>query len=282
MSADILRPLPRLLQEAIDTIKQQYGDSVSPSLEYVHKFGEHVDIDTNEEDITWNGGTEARPTTNTIDSLSSNNAGDTNKPIYLEGCSISGNVLTWVTQVVNTDAANGQTRVELPTPMARVHRMRGATTGEVYAYENTALTGGKPTDTTKIKCTCIGGDNTSLEAKLAVPSDRYFILTRYWATLGRSGGSNAADIRFKIATLGDAVLGNNFRTDEKWGISLNAPLNKPSEPYEIIKPNTDLMMTGVTTDASGIDIKAGFHGYWAKITNGRLSTLGPNGYEINK
>ena len=75
---------------------------------------------------------------------------------------------TFVTQSVTL---NGQTRVALSTPIARStlatvpNQDRAANlVGEIYVYEDTALSGGKPTDTTKIHLTVEAGKNQSEKA----------------------------------------------------------------------------------------------------------------------
>ena len=252
------------IQLAVDEIYLSYRHRVRVDRKTLRKYGRNVAVGTTEVDITTNSGTETFLTTNAIDTISSSDSADTSKSIYIEGMTISGGVLTFATQTATTDASDGQTKVTLSTPLARVTRMRGATTGNVYVYENTSLTAGKPTDTTKIHNTLVAGDNTSLKAGTSIAGNNYFILTHYWATMGRAGGNAAADIRFKISNLGDSVLGNNFFTDEVWSISLNSPLDQQVRPFEIIKPNSDLVMTATGT-TTGLTINAGFMGFFADI-----------------
>lgn len=246
-------------------IKATYNHDVTINRKTLKKYGRNAAVSTTEVDVTTNGGTEVHVFTNAIDSLSSDTIADTNIPIYIEGMTINEDDLTFISQVVNTNASNGRTRVALTTPLAQTTRVRGLTTGQVFIYENTALTNGKPTDTTKIHNTLVPGDNTSLKASTAIASTNYFILTNYWATIGRtSGGTAGVDIRLKIATFGNAALGNNFYTAEVRTISLNQSVDHDFGPYIIIPPNSLISITAIASTGTQ-DVKAGFEGFFADI-----------------
>lgn len=202
---------------------------------------------------------------NGIDSISSSNSSDTNVPIYIEGMTYNNGDFTFTSQIVNTDASDGQTRVALTTPLAECTRMRGLTQGDVYAYENTTLSGGIPTDTTKIHNILVSTDRTSLKAGTAIAKNNYFVLTKSWATMGRAAGSTAGvDIRLKVLNVGNAALGNNFYTSEIQTISLNNNLNQEFKPFEIIPPNSLVSMTAIASGGTQ-DVKAGFMEFFADI-----------------
>jgi hypothetical protein len=84
-----------------------------------------------------------------IDSISSDNAGDTHD-ITIQGLDINYNPVG--PQVVTL---NGQNRVAIPIPIFRVQWIRNLTAtqtlGALWVYENTALAAGKPIDLTKIR-----------------------------------------------------------------------------------------------------------------------------------
>ena len=241
-------------------ILAQYGHRVKVNRKTLRKYGRNKTVGTTEVDITSFNTTEVYLSTNGIDTISSSDAGDTGQ-VYIEGMTISGGILTFVSEIVTL---NGQNKVTLAAPLARCTRMRGNVAGDVYVYEDTAISGGVPTDTSKIHNAIVPEDNTSLKAGTSVSGTNYFILAHYWATLGKASASNAADIRFKIQQLDNPIFGNNFYTEEVWSISLSSPLEQPVRPFEIIPPNTDLMMTGSASSGT-LDIKAGFHGYFADI-----------------
>lgn len=255
------------IQRACAEIFATYGDIVRVNRKSLRKYGRNTSVGTGEFDITsFTVGaytTETHLLTNAIDSLSSSDSADTSKPIYLEGMTIANNRLSFVSQIVYTDPLDGQTRTPLTVPMCEGTRARGVTAGDVWIYENTALTAGKPTDVTKIHNQLVVTDRTSLKAGTAIAGNNYFILLGYWSTLGKAAGSAAADIRFKQSTINDAILGNEFFTEEVWSISLSNAI-PPSIDYEIIQPNTRVAMTGSSSSGT-LDIKAGFYGVFADI-----------------
>jgi hypothetical protein len=118
-----------------------------------------------------------------IDSISSSSAADTGT-VRIEGLDING---YWVIQ----DATlQGQTRVALTTSLWRCFRAYNtvATTtptvgsgfaGQIYIYINTAISGGVPTDKTKVKTFVNNGDNQTLQAFYTIPKGYYGIV--YWA-----------------------------------------------------------------------------------------------------
>ena len=88
-------------------------------------------------------------TTADIDSISSDNIGDTHD-ITIEGLDINYEPVP-----AQTVTLNGQNRVAIPIPLLRVQRIYNATAtptlGVIWAYVNTAIVAGKPTDLTKIR-----------------------------------------------------------------------------------------------------------------------------------
>jgi hypothetical protein len=247
--------LEDFFQLAIDEIFQTYGDRVIVNRKSLSKFGRNESVGTSEEDITTLGGTENYLSSNGIDTISSDNAGDTGT-VSLEGVTISGNILTFSTQTATLD---GQNKVTLTTPIRSCTRMRGTVTGNVYVYEDTAITSGVPDDLTKAHNVLVGGDNTSLRAATSIQSTNYFILTNVWASLGRASGSAAADIRLKRR-----VVGTAFNTEMVRSISISKDLEKPYRPFFLIPPNSDIDMTAVASSGT-LDITAGFHGFFADI-----------------
>jgi len=270
---------PYQLDTAIEMAKREifitYGHTTSVGRKTLKKYGNNTAVGTTEEDITLNGGTEVYLTTNGIDTISSSDAADAGN-IYIEGMTIVGSILTFVSQIIVVD---GQNKVLLTTPLARCTRMRGDHDGSIYAYEETAISAGVPVDTSKIHCTMSGDDNTSLKAGISVASTNYFVMTGWWSTLGKSAGSAAADMRLKFSSLEDAALPGVFYTDEIRSVSANSPLDASFHMYEIVRPNTDIIITGQASSGS-LDIHAGFYGFFADIVDG--STLTADGWVVQK
>jgi len=141
-------PDGRLVQ-AEREIEQQFGEKVSidRKAKSLIKFGKSASLPAGSLQTVWTvGGNETYVNDNLIDSISSSNAADTEE-VYLECHTVDadGN-FTFLTQTVSL---NGQNRVALPVPVARVsmaYNNNGTEIqGRVVVYENTALTNGIPT-----------------------------------------------------------------------------------------------------------------------------------------
>ena len=242
-------------QLAIDEIFQTYGHRVIINRKSLKKYGRNESVGTTEEDITTLGGTENYLTSNGIDSISSSDNSDTIEVSY-EGVTISGSVLTFASDTVTL---SGQTRVALPTPLRSCTRMRGSPAGSVYVYENSSITAGVPDNLALAHNVLVPGDNTSLRAATSIQSTNYFLMTNYWSSMGKAGGSAAADIRLKTR-----VLGQDFHTDEVRSISLSKDIRHHFRPFFIIPPNSDIDITGEASTGT-LDISAGFEGFFADI-----------------
>ena len=95
------------------------------------------------------GGLQTYSTTADIDSISSDNAGDTHD-LTVEGLDINYEPVDAFTVTLN-----GQNRVALPTSLFRISSVYNATgtatLGSIWVYVNTAITAGKPNDLTTIR-----------------------------------------------------------------------------------------------------------------------------------
>jgi len=249
---------------AVKEIKAQYGDDVVIGRKSLHKFGENDDIDTADGilDITQIAGlaksNEAYQTTNSIDTISSSNAGDTHD-LTIEGMTISGNALTFVTQTVTL---NGQNKVVLSTPLARCTRMANlsntATQGVVYVYLDDTITAGVPNDLTKVHNVLSAPDESSLRAGTSVSSNNYFLVGQIYTSLSRSA-STRADVKFIARTLGSV-----FSTRRSYGMTQDSSNTIKFDPPFIIPPNSDIMLQGTVT-ANNSTIFGGFDGIFADI-----------------
>jgi len=130
------------------------GKSALKKKKTLQKFGRNTNVGTSETTIMRfpTGSSEVHETyvsTNAIDSIASLNSGDTSLPFYYEGHTISGGAFTFISDNVTLDGSNSQTRVALPTPVARISRAyqtsnTGATknAGQVCFFQNGAVSGG--------------------------------------------------------------------------------------------------------------------------------------------
>ena len=242
-------------------IFQSYGHRTKIGRKSLHKFGRFETLGVTENDINYLGLDPVHSATNSITTVSSASASDTTQTITVEGMTISGNALTFASQTV---ALNGQAKVTLATPLSRVTRIANvlgpvATLGDVYVYEDGTITGGIPTDLDTVGNVMAATDQSTLFAGTSISSTNYFILTGYWAYLGKK--TNAfADIRFKTQAVGTGF----YRTRSMGSISNSGGLDKLMVPYLIISPNTDIDITGAGS-TTNIDVFAGFEGFFADI-----------------
>ncbi len=257
--------IENLFELAAAEIYATYGDIVKLNRKTLRKYGQNPSATNTEQDIAFLAGTETRIFTNGIDTISSDDASDTGL-FYLEGHTISGTAgsyeLTFVTQNV---MLNGQNKVTLDTPLARATRARAVTAGDVYVYEDTAITAGVPNDLTKAHMKLSAADSSSLNSNFSIAKNNYFLIIDSWATTGRTGNANCS-ITLKIANLNDEVLGTNFYTEQKWAINQNSPYGPPTLPLDIITPNSDVKLTCQTSSGT-FAVNGGVNGVFADIIN---------------
>lgn len=243
-----------------------WGDNVSvlAKAKSLFKFGRNEDVDTAARETIWaQGGDETYVATNLIDSVSSSSASDTGT-IGLEYHTVTGTgASAQFTFGVQTVALNGQTRVALPTPCARVSRGYNASAlnfvGDVYVYENTAITAGVPTDDTKIHMKLPAGDSQSFKAATTLSNSDYLFVTSVYASV-RRGTSAVADMQLEIREVGGV-----FRPRLSFSVSQSGgAFYMPIEPYIIVPKNADVRITAAT-NTNNTQIDAGLNGVLALI-----------------
>jgi len=172
----------------------------------VHKFGHAENIDTADNDvIVWDGPTVSdnykltpaqlfSSTTADIDSISSDNAGDT-VDITIQG--LDGTYAL----VTQTATLNGQTRVALDTPLMRVFRAYNdsgtALAGDVYIYVNGAVTGGIPDTDADVKAIVQAGQEQTLMAIYTVPAGYTAYMSVLYMSITSRVASNATLSQFR-------------------------------------------------------------------------------------
>jgi len=235
------------------------GDVVGHA--YIHKFGRAPDFDSGDGDVTvWDGADDSEvnemqynySTTAIIDSLSSANAGDT-QDIEVLGLD-SNYVLT-----TQTITITGQTRKALTTNLIRVKRLRnvGSTNlaGELYCYENTALTAGVPIDTTKVRAAIVVGNNQTEMAIYTVPAGKTGYLRQWFAS--SSGAKKTTNYLIKLMA---RPFGQVFQLNHSSSISDTSPyLHTYVEPVSFSE-KTDIEMRASLTDTGVTEaaVSAGF------------------------
>ena len=242
-------------------IYRNYGHKVRINRKSLHKFGRFANLGTTENEINYLGIEPVHSTTNSITHFSSSDAADM-QTLRVEGMTISNGVLTFVAQNITLD---GQTKTALTTPLARVTRIANVadtteTAGDVYIYEDGAVTGGIPNDLGTVGNVMAASDQTTLFAGTSVAGSNYFICTKLWAYLAKKTGG-AADIKFKTRQNGYV-----YRTVNVLNIGTSTPTEHEFRPFYIIPPNSDIDVSG-TGSTTGLDVCAGFDGFFADIVN---------------
>ena len=257
-------PDGRLVQ-AEREIYQTFGDMVSidAKAKSLTKFGKSASLTTGSLQTVWTvGGNETYVNANLIDSISSSSTLD-QEEIYIEGHTVTGTgfdqQFSFVSFTVNL---NGQTRVALPIPLARVSMIYNnngsALAGRVVVYENTTLTGGIPTDVTKIHIDIPLGFQESFKSATTFSNTDYYILTGgFGAVSGKQDG--AADFYLEIREPGKifrqvaAIAGSSASS---WIINL--------DPAVVVPKNCDVRVR-VDSGSNNLIVFASFQGYLAKV-----------------
>lgn len=240
-------------------IRNTYGNSVILDRKSLHKFGRNENVGTTQAPITYWGGEPIRSTTNSITHISSTDAADT-QTITIEGMTISGGDLTFVIQTV---VLNGQTKTAITTPLARCTRVANVvnateTAGDVYVYEDDTVTAGVPDTATKIANMMPAEYQSSQFGGTSIASTNYFVMTDWWVTLNKKTAAKA-DIQFKVGGVGLVQRSISMAT-----LDTSNDVFRQFIPHYIIPPNSDLHIYA-TADGTGVDISAGFSGYFADI-----------------
>lgn len=248
-------------------IEATYGDTVSvyAKAKSLIKFGRNPNVGTATTGYTlWSTGVDQANETyvadnvNSIDSISSSSTSDTIQ-LTVEGHTMTGGDRTFVVQTVTL---SGRTRVALTTPLNRATRVYNSNAvnlvGNVYVYQNTAISSGKPTDTTKIHLTVRAGKNQSEKASTSLSSTDYWIITGFrGSVLKKTAGFADVEIQARLA-------GGVFRQLEDVATSSGSAGIFRFKPYLIIPPNSDIRLIAVA-DSSGTDVSGSIQGYLASI-----------------
>lgn len=247
------------LEFAASEIYETYGHTVRISRKSLHKFGRYESLGITEAPITYWGEGPIRSSTNSITHFSSTDVADT-QVLRVEGMTISNGLLTFTVQNITLA---GQTKTALTTPLARCTRIANtssatSTLGDVYVYEDDTVTGGVPDTSSKIANLMPAEYQSTMFAGTSIAKNNYFILCDWWATINKKTAASA-DVQFKVGGV-DLVM----RSITMSSLSNSNDIYRPACPYYIITPNSDMHLyaTGSTT---GVDISAGFAGYFADI-----------------
>ena len=256
------------LVQAEREVQRTYGDviSIDKKAKSLIKFGKSGDLTANGglETIWTVGGNETYVTGNTIAYISSSSASDTEE-ITIECHTVTGtgvnSVFAFVTQNVTL---NGQTPVALSTPVARVSRIynNGSSelVGRVVVYQNTSVSNGVPSDTTKIHIDIPTGFQQSFKSATTFSSSDYFILTGAYGSVSKK---QAASVDFYLE---ERQAGKVFRQLGSFTASSDGgAFDIEFDPSIIIKKNSDVRFRA-DTSANNSVVFAIFKGYLASVT----------------
>lgn len=264
-----VNPLALAQQEIFMT----YGDTVSAfeKGKTLLKFGRNPGMAQNTKETIWTlGGNETYVPfdgTNPIDTVSSSSTSDTAKTLRVEGHTQSGTGTdTKFSFVIQDVTINGQNKVTLTTPVARLSRayVVGTDTlvGDVYFYEDTTLTGGVPTDLTKAHLEIEGsaGETQTYKTATTFSDSDYFICTGGFVSVTRA---QAGIVDF---TLEVRPVGGVFRPVAR--LSVNSVAQGTVQinlfPYKIVPRNADIRVVGIANTVN-IVADAAFQGWIAKV-----------------
>jgi hypothetical protein len=202
---------------------------------------------------------------NLIDTMSSSSASDTGEEVSYEGHYWDAdNNLVFAT---GTSIINGQNKVTLNRAYCRINRAFDNNTvpfvGDINFYEDTALTNGVPTDTSKIHLTVKGtlGESQSFKAASSISGKDAYIVTALSVGALRNG-AGALDFSLEAR---NAQLDSVFRpVFGRMAANTGGTSSSPFElaPPVLIGPNSDFRMVA-TPGANGMAGTATISGYLA-------------------
>lgn len=261
---------PRI-RHALRVIQEEYGITASVDLKNkdLFKFGRNEAVGTAISTIMTLAGSEVHETyvaSDLITHFASGDAGDTSIPITVEGHTLSGGNLTFVSQNVTTDASSGRTKTALTTPLARITRafITGSTTpaGPIYFAQDVTFTDGVPQTNSAIHLTIPAGETQSQKASTSISSTDFWLVSSLEIEVLEKTASFAS-MRIESRT-----IGNVFRPKTNW-ISAAAGgggRTVPFDPFIIIPSNSDVRLVAQANTAS-IDVSGAIQGYLAQVVS---------------
>lgn len=259
-------PDGRLVQAEREIFKT-FGDKVSidKKSKSLVKFGKSAELSTNGMATIWTvGGHETYVDDNLITHISSSSDDDVYE-VILECHTVEGTgtdqKFTFLTQTVTLQ---GQTKVALPIPVARVSEVTNNNgvelVGRVVVYEDVAVTNGIPDDETKIHIDIEAGMQNSFKAATTFSDSDYYVLTGGFGSVSLKQ-SASADFFLEVRQAGKVFIQRAAVSASSGG-----PWDLDLDPAVIIPKNADVRIT-VETDTNNAVVFGVFKGYLAEIIN---------------
>jgi len=252
------------LVHALDVIEDTYGVKASATRKNkdLLKFGRTEQVQTAKTTIMANkSGTynETYVSSNVIDTLSSSSGSDT-VDVKIEGHTINGSGdFTFVVQTVTLD---GQNKVVLSTPLARMTRIYNINgtdlIGAIYGYQESVISGGVPTDGTKVHCVIPAGLNQSEKCATTISS------TDYWIVTTIKGGVLEKSLNYGDFHLEIKNKGGVFRDVQDFAAASGGDGGYKFKPYLIIPSNSDVRIRA-SASANNKEFTASIQGILVKV-----------------
>lgn len=192
---------------------------------------------------------------NLITNLTTDNVANT-QLLGIEGQTISDSGFTFVVQSLN---ANGQTVVNLATPLARVTRLFNKDSvnllGSVYLSETDTYTGGVPDTDAKIHLMTRSGQNQSEKAATTISRKDYWVITGYHCHV-YTKASAFAEVDLQIKRWGGV-----FRTVDDVSCSSSHLGSVSFRPYVVVPSNSDIRLQATSDAAGGRDVGGSIQGF---------------------
>jgi hypothetical protein len=257
------------MAQAKRVILDTYGDvvSVEAKKKDLRKWGRNENVGTSNTTIMTlpiGLSNESLVTTNTITTMVSSSASDTQLLDFYEGQTISGTDLTF--RFEGTDnALTGQTGKALTTPVARITRARlkSPAVGTIYFYRGGATTGGVPDTLANVHMMISPGEIQSQKASTSISQFDYYIITGATATVLEKTASYA-QVRIETKNVSDTYWYPITEWISATDASGSVDLLHGNDPYLIIPKNSDVRVNA-RANAANIDVSAGITGYLAII-----------------
>lgn len=254
---------PRVEQALAELAGAGYGTfSVRAKDKTLIKFGRATLAQDSEQTISTLG-TETFQTDNTITHVVTTDSGGASAvDVTVEGHTVTGTgTAAEFTFVVQTVTLNGQTPVELATPLARCSRLYndGATalTGRVFAMRGTSVSSGVPNPITLAHCEIPAGKQQSAKCATTISNRDALIITGLRVGVLRQA-SAFVDFELEIREAGKV-----FRERYLLDASRESGLVKVElDPCIWVPPNADVRIVG-TSSANSTGTVGTFSGYLA-------------------
>lgn len=237
--------------------------SVDRKAKSLTKFGKSAALTTGSLQTVWTvGGNETYLDDNLITHISSSSASDS-ETITIEGHTVSGTgadqKFTFVAQIITL---NGQNKVALTTPLARVSRAFNSNSvdlsGRVVVYEDTAITNGVPSDVSKIHIDIPQGLQQSFKAATTFSDKDYLFLTSGFGSVSNKQAASV-DFYLEVKLPGGVFRQQTAISASSTGGAFSIELN----PCVIVPRNSDIRVRA-ETGTNGATVFTNFQGYIAE------------------